>query len=1232
MMFLVLLLLLPQDVEDLVEKLRSGTLEERAESAQRLEELGTKALPALRKAGDDPEAKRLIARIELRAALPSELILAVPDLLDRLCRGEWVGAFLDCLRDLETEPRAYPKLTRELMAPLARGAVRNAKQGKERSTILLNVGTLRFKDCVPEICELLRNDDLETRVLACRTLGELRAREAAPAILLALEDEEDRVRYEAVQVVRLLRLRSALPVLVRLLSKEGDGARYLAAMAVAEFGSKEAVPTLLEMLATRHASNRLPALDKLAELGATEAVSKILPLLEDDTPLLRAMAAETLGTLSPGESKAAIAPLLTDSDPGVRERAARAIGKSGDLRYAPNLERLLSDELPVRIQAVLALGHIRANEYAPAIAKLAGFNQQLDFAIIDAMLRMDARDQAPVLVRLLAEGYSETSERAARALVRLDARREVRAIRNVLRTSSKHSRIYACRVAARLDLAEAAPDILLLIETEPFLVEFSLGLLRARSAVPGLIELLKSSSDGVRQAAVNALGRMRAAEAWRDVVPLLDDQSASVADAAARTLGLLGERRAIPELIARIKGWRTFLLNGLYSALSSLHATEALPKLVDLREVLAIEKLQDPACVQLLIQRADDERFLGLLADLGAADAYPIFLKALADPKLRVQAARGLGHIGNRTAIPDLLAYLGAGNMHVIEALMRLNAREAVPDLVRIVQDPKTPNRFWAASALLELGDREDWERVANVESKDTVSVWALQKLRTGGPRIREFLETEPLTAASALRFCPDPNAAQELRVLLNHRISSTADAAIEALGYCGTRDDIPALLEEVRCGRSLLPAARAAHRLGARRELLVTLMKTLPTDHHVRAGQAIAVLFGLEAQPDLLRALDTDDPALRSAAIRVLVDIGAVDSIDQIIQSATDRDADVSEKMAVAIETLGVRKRADAVLQLLRHPSNLVRIAAFRASATLQIRDAIPMLIDALDDPSTCGAAMEALGQMGVREAIPEIRSRAWESPKSAALAFGALGDREAIPLLRRMLRIEDSRAEAAEALGVLQAREAAADLIAVLPVEPLAVLRALHRMRFSPRAEALAPYLRHDREEVRRAAAEVLDDKVAIPVLEKLLSCATPEVRRTACESLCVRGSTSGAIRLLQAGEVSPYLNALRSPERWSRLSKTDIPVSLFHRPRFRLLKTLGVSTSPPVEPLEDPDYLFSYVDPRKDLGMMRLTDALVCTWDGPYTFVLEGDTLRVVTREEALRFWREWLSQKK
>jgi len=242
--------------------------------------------------------------------------------------------------------------------------------------------------------------------IAGETLAKL-SPDAVPQIVELLRDENPRVRSWAIKALKELgpQSDSTVPLLSQLIQDEGDGVRKAAIRALVAVGSDEAasaaVPSLRKMLLDDQDPDGVVAMENAAALGALAKplVPDLIGVLQDGsaTAQQRNAAIEALRAIGPdakeagpalaalggdGDSKfrltitAALAdvqadfdtflpvitPLLRSEDRQVRERAARALGTAG-VGAAPTLVDMLEDENPyVQIAAARALHRIDPTE------------------------------------------------------------------------------------------------------------------------------------------------------------------------------------------------------------------------------------------------------------------------------------------------------------------------------------------------------------------------------------------------------------------------------------------------------------------------------------------------------------------------------------------------------------------------------------------------------------------------------------------------------------------------------------------------------------------------------------------------------------------------------------------------------------------------------------------------------------------------------------------------------
>lgn len=184
-----------------------------------------------------------------------------------------------------------------------------------------------------------------------------------------------------------------------------------------------------------------------------------------------------------------------------------------------------------------------------------------------------------------------------------------------------------------------------------------------------------------------------------------------------------------------------------------------------------------------------------------------------------------------------------------------------------------------------------------------------------------------------------------------------------------------------------------------------------------------------------------------------------------------------------------------------------------------------------------------------------------------------------------------------------------------------------------------------------VREAAVVALADVGAegqIPRLERLLSDKSPRMRTQAAVGLVRVGSDAGLEQLFTDSvgwAQAPLfaLNRLRKPGLWEKLGREsrrapyegDLLGSLGRireETGLRLETPAGVTLrqGPPVRGCRYPHH-HAYGGPLEDFGRRFGTPIEESGW-GYWDVVLEDDRIRVLSRRDALSFWRAWWEQEK
>ena len=277
-----------------------------------------------------------------------------------------------------------------------------------------------------------------------------------------------------------------------------------------------------------------------------------------------------------------------------------------------------------------------------------------------------------------------------------------------------------------------------------------------------------------------------------------------------------------------------------------------------------------------------------------------------------------------------------------------------------------------------------------------------------------------------------------------------------------------------------------------------------------------------------LARGLKQKDVFERCFAASALAE-GGNDQGLQMLVNIFQRNPDLSIKMAIAdgLGADGDRKAVAILAHLYYHGEILDRRFIVNALALTTDPSAVAVLSDAArqSDPTLRAAALQGLGHLGHRDAIPLLRlalakGQTWDKV-NAAQSLLLMGDSSGIDLLRDTLDDHsqgNARASAAVALGYARDRSVVPTLRRALADENIDVrLGAAAALTHYNDSGAVA-YLRgaiHDQDQVtRRHAAQLfkdLDFAMARPVLIQALSSRDPEIQLAAVNAFGTGGSDS-------------------------------------------------------------------------------------------------------------------------
>jgi HEAT repeat protein len=212
---------------------------------------------------------------------------------------------------VEVGQRAVPTLMQRVKDP----------DKQLREYVIAALGTLKVKEAIPALGDVLRDKPLKRRYVAAWSLGEIGGPDAADALIDALDDDNNEVRRYATRALIKLNKIAVLPLMKYLSGAEGEGAAG-AIRALGDIADKRALEVLLASAKGELRAEVFLALGKLRDNRAEYA---LIAGLEDENSLVRMNAAMALGPLGGQDSALALQKTLEDEIHVVREWSARSM-------------------------------------------------------------------------------------------------------------------------------------------------------------------------------------------------------------------------------------------------------------------------------------------------------------------------------------------------------------------------------------------------------------------------------------------------------------------------------------------------------------------------------------------------------------------------------------------------------------------------------------------------------------------------------------------------------------------------------------------------------------------------------------------------------------------------------------------------------------------------------------------------------------------------------------------
>jgi HEAT repeat protein len=626
-------------------------------------------------------AARLNATEDLTKLLHDENVGVVTAAVDALAAFRDKRA-ADPICALLDDPKLRSKAAGALSAlgdPRAVEPLRALFKEKDVPTILA-LGGKKDRDSVPDLIELLHDNDKEVRQAAVQALGSIGDPRAAVPLILLLRTDSDLTRTIAEALSNLKDPRAVEPMIAAVQPQN----------IVFKFNFRNDSP--------RAPSDNLLAWP-LFNMGFV-AIQPLAKALSSDSAEVRGVAAWVLynlliqgGGVDYEDMQPAIEPLaaaLADSSPFVRRQAAKALGELGDTRAVPEL-----------IEAAKA-------------SEESAYRYSNDASVLS---RIRDPNSIQPLIGLLTNPRPPARTTAARILGYMHEERAIDPLLSLLSDPSPPVRAAAALALGHLKAASATEPLLSLLKDDDEAVQLAvvegLGRLGDKRAIDSLAELLAAtdalprpqSGEPLPGQQVDSDFQLRVAVAIALV--RLDDPRGVLAVAALVKDSLDKNREHAATQIAISYLKRESLVPPMIAALGD-------PSIrVRIYAAVALGHIATPAAIDALLAKTDDHEnlrnILPALAEAKDDRTLGALIKSLddVDRNVRRTAAASIANLGNLAGADPLIKHLSDPSAEVraalVDALVKLQAKSALSAVKSLANDEDPNVRAHAERAIKRL-------------------------------------------------------------------------------------------------------------------------------------------------------------------------------------------------------------------------------------------------------------------------------------------------------------------------------------------------------------------------------------------------------------------------------------------------------------------------------------------------------------------------------------------------
>ena len=400
---------------------------------------------------------------------------------------------------------------------------------------------------------------------------------------------------------------------------------------------------------------------------------------------------------------------------------------------------------------------------------------------------------------------------------------------------------------------------------------------------------LRSSDVKVRRKAAVELGKTKNRRAVQPLLEAATDRDIGVREEVVKSLGLLRDETAITMLLTTIKDPAESVREESIISLVNLYADQD-KEFVMTRISKKVYKKINPFSDQV----GNDPTVIESYVRVG-----PTVIESISDrlidsnPAIRIDAAKALGILRGKEAIPKMVEAMktGDGNLRiaVLRSLYKIKETRVDEQILPYLHDS---NKSVRDETILTLG---------------------LFRSQKALPELQRIYDQNPdtklrLKAFQAISLIGDPSSLELFRRNLRDPDKEYRQAAAEGIARAGE----PSLAEEVsrtflneKSTGAQFAMSFALYRLG-RKEYMDKLISGVNERMYNEQVTSYFIEMSSLVVPDLIKNLNHESPTVRVKLCYVLGMIGDKSALESLKERLKDTNNDVVSEAALAIRRLG--------------------------------------------------------------------------------------------------------------------------------------------------------------------------------------------------------------------------------------------------------------------------------------------------------------------------------------